>query len=430
MGDVSIMTPSPHSLNIAEPQDFISRYLNYVGYTEVPLVFHRWSAIAGIGALLGKSVWFEHGAFKVYPNMYVQLFGEAGSRKSTGIKLFGKILRSAGFQDFAAEKTSKEKFIEWMADRAINDEDAELWGELGGSDTCNVLISADEFNDFFSTNILDFLSFLGVMWDYEGDYEHSTRSGGTVKVSNPCISILSGNTPTTFAKTIPPEAIGQGFFSRVVGVFAEPTGIRIAFPVPPTDEATEAIAAELASLKAVHSGPMIMTPEAMELLESIYLGWKGLDDPRFNGYGNRRFNQLLKLTIIHTIAAHTGEVDIIHVLRANTVLTRVEADMSKALGEFGLSKNAAVNSTILAYLDKCTAPVSIQELWGLVHQDLDRMDVLANIVSGLVRAGKVVIEGEGLLPRRVVQELEPTGRELNSFLDWGYLSEQERELIK
>lgn len=424
------MTPSPNLLNIPEPQDFISRYLNYVGYTEVPLVFHRWSAIAGIGALLGKSVWFEHGAFKVYPNMYVQLFGEAGARKSTGIKLFGKILRSAGFQDFAAEKTSKEKFIEWMADRAVSEEDAELWGELGGSDTCNVLISADEFNDFFSTNILDFLSFLGVMWDYEGDYEHSTRSGGSVRVNSPCISILSGNTPTTFAKTIPPEAIGQGFFSRVVGVYAEPTGIRIAFPVPPQEEATEAIAAELATLKGVHSGAMIMEPEAMELLEAIYLGWTGLDDPRFNGYGNRRFNQLLKLTIIHTIAAHTGTVDIEHVLRANTVLTRAEADMTKALGEFGLSKNAAVNSTILAYLDKCTKPVTVQELWGIVHQDLDRMDVLANIIGGLVRAGKITVEGEGLLPVKVVKELEATGREAESYLDWGYLSSQERELRK
>lgn len=424
------MSQHSHSPNITDPQDFISRYLNYVGYTEVPLVFHRWSAIAGIGALLGKSVWFEHGAFKVYPNMYVQLFGEAGSRKSTGIKLFGKILRKAGFQDFAAEKTSKEKFIEWMADRAINEEDAELWGELGRSDTCNVLISADEFNDFFSTNILDFLSFLGVMWDYEGDYEHSTRSGGSVRVASPCISILSGNTPTTFAKTIPPEAIGQGFFSRVVGVFAEPTGIRIAFPVPPTEEQTEAIASELATLRGVHAGPMGMSAESMELLEAIYLGWKGLDDPRFNGYGNRRFNQLLKLTIIHTIAAHSGEVELEHILRANTVLTRAEADMSKALGEFGLSRNAAVNNTILAYLDKCTAPVPITELWGIVHQDLDRMDVLANIVSGLVRAGKVMIEGDGLLPKREVKELEATGRELNSYLDWGYLSEQERELRK
>lgn len=419
MGELSV---------IPEPVDFIGRYLNYIGESEAPVVFHRWSALGGLGAWLGKSVWFEHGGFKIYPNLYIQLFGLAGSRKSTSIKRMTSLLKQAGYADFSVEKTSKEKFIEWLSSRGQLEE-GDLWSglDMDGSST-NALIAADEFTDFFSTNILDFLSFLGVMWDYEGQYEHSTRAGGSVVINNPCISILSGNTPTMLAKTIPPEAIGQGFFSRTIVVYGEETGIKIAFPVKPSEAATAAMIDELKELRAVTSGPMSTTEEALAACEEIYVGWHRLTDPRFEGYGNRRFNQLLKLSIIHAIAAHSDVIDVEHVVRANTVLTRAEKEMAKALGEFGTSKNAAVIHKITRIIETTRKPLSISDIWAHVHTDLDRVAMLSEILSGLLHAGKIQSDdqGRGLLPIKHREELVQKSQK---WLNWDYLSEQERAVI-
>lgn len=104
--------------------------------------------------------------------------------------------------------------------------------------------------------------------------------------------------------------------------------------------------------------------------------------------------------------------------------------MTKALGEFGLSKNAAVISKIMQYMDRCTKPVDVMELWGIVHQDIERPDMLAQIVGGLIKAGKLTMEGSGLLPRREVVEMSADEIDADNFLDWSYLSSQEREVIK
>ena len=88
-------------------EDFFSRYLEYTSGGEVPICFHRWSAIVGIGVLLERNVYLQFGHGAIYPNMYVMLIGNAGTKKSTAIKLAKKLLIKAGYTNIAAERTSK-----------------------------------------------------------------------------------------------------------------------------------------------------------------------------------------------------------------------------------------------------------------------------------------------------------------------------------
>src|SRR5574337_780381 len=95
--------------------DFFDLYLQYTKDTEATSTFHRWAAIVGIGALLERNIWIQHGASHIYPNHYVMLLGESGSRKSAAIKGFVRVLKQAGYTTLAAEKTSKEKFSQDLA---------------------------------------------------------------------------------------------------------------------------------------------------------------------------------------------------------------------------------------------------------------------------------------------------------------------------
>src|SRR5690554_3711411 len=193
-------------LDAGVKNDFVSKYLRVTGGTEVPTFFRRWSILASLGAWIGRDAYFQHGDMKVYPNMYVMLLGVPGTRKSSAIKRAKKVLQAAGFNSFSSEKTTKEKFLLDLAgaeDEGGTGLDDFLDFDLGELHA-ESFIAADEFNDFFGNNILEFVSLLGVLWDYDGVYKSRIKTGVSVEIDNPTISILSGNTQTTFANTFPP----------------------------------------------------------------------------------------------------------------------------------------------------------------------------------------------------------------------------------
>ena len=85
-----------------------------MGESESPAVYHRWTALSILGALLGRNVYLPFGNSEIYPNMYVMLMGSAGARKGTAINPGRKLLRAAGYNTFAADAVSKEMLVEDM----------------------------------------------------------------------------------------------------------------------------------------------------------------------------------------------------------------------------------------------------------------------------------------------------------------------------
>ena len=99
------------------------------------------------------------------------LMGAAGTRKSTAIKIASGLLKKAGYTTFSASKCSKEQFLVDLAKTVLPEGDSDeildmnLWGADGSEETsmgsCEMLINADEFNDFVDNGNIEFLSLLG-----------------------------------------------------------------------------------------------------------------------------------------------------------------------------------------------------------------------------------------------------------------------------
>lgn len=128
------MTTLPPKPSVSSAQDLFSLYFQYVQETESPTQFHRWSLIAGIGAVLGRNFYLPHGTTRIFPNSYVMLVGNPGTRKSSAIKGVKKLIARAGYEHFSAEKTTKEKFLldleglpENYGDNAYNYEGSKKW---------------------------------------------------------------------------------------------------------------------------------------------------------------------------------------------------------------------------------------------------------------------------------------------------------------
>lgn len=420
---------------------FITQYLSYVGDTEAPIFYHRWSAISMVGAYLGRQYSFSLGHFELYTNLYTMLIGEPGTRKSTAIKIAKKIIAQAGYDKISGDKTSKEKFMMDLAgieDGALdsgyggkgaksNQTMEQLLDEQLGFNTdeigpdCEMYIACDEFNDFIGLGNLEFISLLGNLWDYNGVFKNRIKTGKSVSILNPTISILGGNTATSFANAFPPDSLGQGFFSRLLLIHGEETGKKHTFPALPSVEATNHIISALQRIKMVVKGKAELSEDAKLLLDKIYKSGKKMDDVRFNSYSNRRFTHLIKLCLIISATYYCTTISAAHVIEANTLLTHTESLMPKALGQFGRARNSEVTHKIMSILNSAERPLSIKELWAFCVSDMEKVDDLMNQLRNLLTADMIfAIEGKYLSKKKVVE------MQNSDVLDYNYLSDEER----
>lgn len=395
------------------------KYFEFTRDTEPPMVFHRWSLLTGLGALLGRQYYLPFGNFNIMPNMYVMLIGDPGTRKSTAIKLGKQVLTAAGYDKYSAQRTSKEKFLldlEGIEDDTgtvvdSNKVMSNLFGDdFVGGEAKQVFIVADEFNEFVGSGNLEFLSLLGSLWDWDEPsqpFKQRLKTSRSVSIYQPTISLLGGNTHAGFAEAFPPQSIGQGFLSRLILVYGEGSGNKIAFPTKPNETIKNELTATLQEIRETVVGEATMTRKAREMLEVIYRTFQPLEDSRFKHYSTRRQTHLLKLCMLTAACNLRTEMNAEDVLFANTLLTFTEHRMPNAMGEFGKSKNSDVAARILAVLAEAGKPVDINDLWKQVQSDLDRIDDLNKIMAGLTQGGKAqyvsrsrTSDAQGFLPVR------------------------------
>lgn len=426
---------------MATPFNFWDAYFQYREQTEPPVVFHRWALIGCIGAWLGRSTWYPFGSGRIFPNQYIMFVGNPGSRKTTAINQAKSLLTGCNYTTYAADKTSKEKFLIDLSGQDMDFSERSTRGKSGEDilDTINVLdisdgipkevfITADEFNDFMGNANIEFQSLLGRFWDWDNEtapYSHRLKNSKAVNIYQPTVSILSGNTPQGFADCFPLSSIGQGFMSRLLLIHGEPSGKKFSKPPMPNKAEGEALMHHLYQMKSKVNGPMTETEAARGALDLIYHSWPELEDSRFGHYSTRRYTHLLKLCIIFAAARLSTEINKLDVIHANTVLAYAETNMPKAIGELGTSRISQASNKIMQFLYEARQPRTTQELFKVVRNDLERPGDLHNLLVNLTMAEKIQLitlpDGgrSGYLPKR-----EAINRQV-MFVDKEYLRGRE-----
>lgn len=441
------------SITPADPTLF-PHYFQYVAKTEPPLIFHRWCMLTSIGAMLGRQFWLPFGASRIFPNMYTMLIGNPGTRKSTAVLRSRKLLAGVNYETFASEKTSKEKFLmdlAGMADedgydyrlrpagRGRNKAGSQLVGleELIGDDAAaagekaprEVFVVADEFNEFVGSGNMEFLSMLGVLWDWDDEnrlYRQRLKTSKSVDIYQPTVSILSGNTHSSFLSAFPPQAVGQGFLSRLLLIYGERPRAKYAFPEAPSEHLTLLLTERLAKIKSTVIGPAGVDPAAKEALTRIYSSWPELDDNRFQYYSSRRYTHLLKLCLVFAAARCSRTIGEFDVLYANTCLTYAESLMPKAMGEFGKSRDSEASTKLMQALYKAPRPLTLPQITDMLSHDLEGPKDIVALLQKLVTGNRIQYVasngGGGYLP---VQKPISSNR---IYVDFKLLAEMPAEL--
>lgn len=402
---------------------FFPHYFEYVNKTEPPLIFHRWCALTSLGAMLGRQFWLPFGTGELFPNLYVMLIGNPGTRKTTAVLRSKKVVASAGYDHFAAEKTTKEKFLLdlagveevpfWKAAASRKGSASALTGidELlaevapdvvaAAKTPKEVFIVADEFNEFVGAGNLDFLSMLGVFWDWneqDRPYKSRVKNSQSVEIYQPTVSILSGNTHASFQAAFPPQAVGQGFLSRLLLIYGDKPRAKYPFPEKPSEHLTKLLVERFAHIRKEVKGPATIHPKAHDALSQIYMTWPEMEDHRFQYYSSRRHTHLLKLCLVFAAARCSTTITEFDVLYANTCLTYTESLMPKALGEFGKSRDSEASTKLMQALYDAKAPLPPDVVMRLLAHDVEGPKELQALLQKLQSANRIqYVQGRGWL---------------------------------
>lgn len=406
--------------------DLFKEYFSYVGRTEAPMVYHRWTLISIIGTLLGRQAHIPFGHGIIYPNQYIMLMGSPGTRKGTAMNIGRKLLAGIGYSRFCPDRLSKERFL--IEIKPYDNNELELDADLETlviDRPSEIYAFAEEFTDLVGQGGMEFMTMLTKLWDNMPRYEHPKIHGKSIVVEKPTVNIFGGNTTQGLALAIPPEALGNGFLSRMIFIHAEPTGTKITFPDPVNLELRQKLVSHLQDIKDNFKGEIQYEPEARRLLDTIYHNNVEIDDVRFKHYSTRRFVHLLKLCIIMAASSLSSNITASIVVQANTILASAEKKMPKALGEYGKGKYQEVSNQVLDLLSKATKPISINEVWKKVGRDLSKMTELSEIMKSLIYSDKVqiitMLGKQGYMSKHIEGRGWPEG-----LVDESFLTKEER----
>lgn len=377
---------------LPQKEEFFDLYFNYIGKTEAPKIYNRWMAVSMVGALLARQTWIPFGHNTMYPNQYIWLVGQPGARKGTALGPIKNLLTKLKYTKTSPQRLSPEMFLAQlqkvsqpknmglMSDIEIENLDFDI--------PCEMFVIVDEIGDFIRGNT-EFVKILTNLYDNLPFYDHPKLHGKSVYVNEPTINFTGGITPEDITLTVPPETMGQGFFSRLILIYSEPTGLKITIPESPSDAALDLLVKRLKEIMSSVKGPMEILPEARSLLDETYIRFPGIRSPQFQHYNSRRFTHLLKITMVMAAMDCVTKITPSHVLKANTILNSAELRMPKALGEFGRARHAVITHKIVELLKAASSPLSVKEIWHHVVNDLNKMEDLVGILRGLQYAEKI-----------------------------------------
>lgn len=384
----------------------IREYLRLMEETESPRMMHVWSCLSCASAAMGRRIWYDLDIAPIYGNTYILLVGPPGCRKSTAINLATSLLKNTKV-NYAPDDTggqrqgllaamlreetpSEEEGIESFAKQMeeLLTEEITLDEKKPITPDANVMyIKAGEFGGFMGENRMDLARFMVKM--YDGDDYTYTLKNSHLAVREPLLSMIGGTTPTDISLILPPEAIGQGFMSRIILVFAPGKYQRISRPRA-LDPGRRQVFEDAFTWIGKQTGQLKETREAQLLIDKLYHNKVEIRDHRFVHYLERRHTHLIKLVMAMCVLRRSLEITPEDVADAQYLLTETEKNMPDALGQYGLSPLSLARQKLVEFLQHARTPVPKRVLWQIMSRDMKGHDFEITL-SDLLNAGQITL---------------------------------------
>ena len=324
--------------------DWIEAFVKYTDNTEPPESYRRWVAISTMASALQRKCKLDWGSETFFPNMYIVLVGPPAARKGTAMRTGKDLLDQIGIA-VSADESSRQKLVKSLQEMGVADQD-----DLGRiTFHSSMTLYSSELTVFLGYGAKELLAMLCKWYDCEPRYVYDTLQRGKEEVPNVWCNLMGATTPGQLQASLPEDAVGSGFTSRVVFVYEHNKGKLVRKPTL-EDQLLEPLLHDLGRVRNL-SGDFTVLPDA----EDIYYDWYEhsedeaiFTDYRMEYYVQRRPTHLFKLSMI--ISAARGDDKIITPIdlkEAIKVLEGAEKNMSQVFAGVGANPLAGIQFRIL-----------------------------------------------------------------------------------
>ncbi len=176
---------------------------------ESPMNYWRWSALAALSAIMRDSVWLDRHLYKIYPNVYVMLYGESGIKKGPPIAMANKLVNLVDNTNIIKGRSSIQAILKDMGT---------MYTMPGGkikNNNSSIFISSSEL----SSSLVEDPAATKILTDLfdrnynEGEWRSLLKSD-TFKLNSPVVSMLSGTNEAMSDDLLNSSAVKGGFFAR------------------------------------------------------------------------------------------------------------------------------------------------------------------------------------------------------------------------
>ncbi len=376
--------------------NYLKEYVKLYDGSEIPGLYAVWCGLFSISATMGRRVWIDMKAFKIFPNLFVLLVAGSGRcKKSTAIGIAEDVLRMVEPKlNILPNRTSASAVIRDIKSVNVTDENEFL------SETCEGIAMADEFNTFLNPDVYSQISSTLIsFYDCKSVYEYSTRERGIERLENTCLDLIGGTTMTYIKDCIPVKAIGDGLASRMNFVFVpSPTGPKpFVESIDQRDKIFTDCVLYLQSLLTV-DGPMIMDERASKLYSDTYIDFYNNSPLHFldatMGYASRRGNHLLKLAMLFSLSEGTNRViKVQHVEKALRLLEMTESYLPMLMNIIQANETGLLLETVYNTI-KQQKTASRKDLLEVISNRIDSKR-LTDLLETLIQAGRIKAYAHG-----------------------------------
>lgn len=319
--------------------------------------------------------------------MYIVLLGTLSSKYPAAIELLKTVYSVAGKDVVVGDAQAI-----WTRLEENQPEDKILEAKMEGE-----IPETPTFTNGIST-VTKQLDMLQDGWNHQGFLTTTGKSKKTVEFMNPRLNLLLSTTPDIFAQVFPSNNVNTHLLSQLIIINGGNPRKKIAWPLPYSEPKLQSLKVELSKVSKL-MGEMTFSEDAKAFLTVAYNQWVPIADSRLMSYASHRHIQLIKLSMLIAIekySLHIGKVDVIE---AAKMLSFAEAQMPVALGEYGIDKQSHIRGRIMHLLNSRFPETStLGDIFKAVQQDVKNYTEVADLVSSLIMAGKIVATNRTFAP--------------------------------
>ena len=370
--------------------NWITEYLKFTKEQEAPGMFHLWVAISVIASALERNVHLDRGYYTLYPNLYIVLVAESEVCMKTtaadiGIEILKKIENPPAI---FAQKITPEALVSGLCNECAVDEAGVVYKNA------SAVIYSEELSVFLGREAYasGMVSILTSLYGCRDVWEYETIGRGKDIAYNTCINLLGASTPEWLRMSIPVDAVGGGFTSRIVFVYQDASDKENPHPEI-TEEEVELrknLIHDLSLIRRIN-GVFKFTPSSKEWYAKWYHGYR---KAQAEGKPTMVRKKDLILKVAMCMSAAEDDSLIIteeHLSKATEVLDSTECYLPEAMRILSSTQVGVDANKVATIIKKYENGIMHDELMRATVYTLDKTK-LTEIVETLLSAKIISVE--------------------------------------